>query len=43
VTLEIARSIFALTIWLIDRFAVDSRACRSSAPVMLVDVIDVDD
>jgi hypothetical protein len=42
-TFEVARSIFTLTIRLIDRLAVDARTCRTSALVVRVDIVDVDD
>jgi hypothetical protein len=43
VAFKIARSIFTLTIRLIDRLAVDVGTRRTSALVVCVDIIDVDD
>jgi hypothetical protein len=43
VSLGISGSIFALAIRLIDRLAVDLGSRRSSAPVMRIHIIDVDD
>jgi hypothetical protein len=43
VLLGITRSVFTLTVRLIDRRAVDSGACRVCVKVVRVDIVDMDD
>jgi hypothetical protein len=43
VAFEIARPVFTLTVRLVDRLAVDLSTLSTSALVMCVDIIDVDD
>jgi len=38
-TFGIARAVFALSVWLINRFAVDTRSGRERSLEMLVDII----
>jgi len=43
VAFKIARAIFSLAIWLIDRFAINMGARRTSALVVRIDIIYVND
>jgi hypothetical protein len=43
VTFQVSRPIFTLTIWLVDRLAVDVGTRRARALVVRVDVVDVDE